>query len=429
MPTDERPDDPREISSESDSLQENAQQSEPTESIAADADIDQAETLSPEEEAEARRYRIASLRWTLIDKSVDLIYLGSVALLAGALLHSWSQSIPMIGSTWTGQIIGVFLFVTIGHIVVSFPISYCGGFKLEHRFGLSTLRFWKWFLRYLAGLAIMAVCVMGALIVGLFWIIRLTGDWWWPIAALGFYGVAIFLSWVLPVVVMPLFYQIEPLDRPELFDRLCRLAKRGKLTLEGVYRWGLSVETVKANAAVVGLGTTRRVLLSDTLLEKFSDAEIGIVFAHEVGHHVKKHMKKMLIGSLATSLLSFWLLHLVLGWQMGSDTEIASVSPAMVPMILFVLTLFSLFGEPIFYAFSRRNERQADRYALEETDDPDAFRSAFRRLARQNKDDPNPPWLEVVLMYSHPPISQRIVQADRYESESSKTREDGESES
>jgi len=311
----------------------------------------------------------------------------------------------------------VFLLVTAGHVIVSFPISYCGGFRLEHRFGLSTLKFGKWFVRYLAGLAIMAVFVMGSLVVGLFWIIRLLGDMWWPVAALGFYGVAIFLSWVLPVVVMPLFYQMKPLDRPSLCERLRELAARGGLTLEGVYRWGLSVETVKANAAVVGLGATRRVLLSDTLLAKFSDAEISMVFAHEVGHHVHRHMKKMLVGSLATSLLSFWMLHLVLGLQLPADQPLTAITPATVPLILFVLTLFSLLGEPLLYAFTRRNERQADRYALTETDDPDAFRSAFRRLARQNKDDPNPPRLEVLLMYIHPPISERIKLADRYEAE------------
>jgi len=411
MANDENPSDPQDLPTDEEHLHNEGEPSE------TEIDTEEAEQLSPEEEAEARRYRVASLRWTLIDKAVDLIYLGTVAIFAGTILLGWSKSIPWIGSTWTGQVIGVFLLVTAGHIVVSFPISYIGGFLLEHRFGLSTLRFWKWLFRYLAGLVIMAVCIMGAMIVGLFWIIRLLDNWWWPAAALGFYGIAILLSWVLPVVVMPLFYQMKPLGRPELYDRLRKLASRGGLTLEGVYRWGLSVETVKANAAVVGLGTTRRVLLSDTLLAKFSDEEIGIVFAHEVGHHVKRHMKKMLAGSLVTSLFSFWMLHLVLGWRIGADTPISTISPAMVPMILFVLTLFSLLGEPLLYAFTRHNERQADRYALEETNDPDAFRSAFRRLARQNKDDPNPPWLEVVLMYSHPPISERIVQADRYESE------------
>ena len=144
-----------------------------------------------------------------------------------------------------------------------------------------------------------------ALNVGLFWIIWHTGHYWWLIAAAAFFVVSVVLGQLAPVLIVPLFYKVEPLDNAELIDRMKRLADGTGLTIEGVYRLGLSADTSKANAMLAGLGRTRRVLMGDTLLDKFSPEEIEVIFAHEIGHHVHRHIPKMIATGVVFSLAGF----------------------------------------------------------------------------------------------------------------------------
>jgi STE24 endopeptidase len=248
----------------------------------------------------------------------------------------------------------------------------------------------------------------------LYWLIWLTGGWWWLAAAAAFFVVSIVLGQLAPVLILPLFYRIEKLDRPELTDRIARLAAGTGLSIEGVYRMDLSEETVKANAMLAGLGRTRRVLLGDTLLNSFSPDEIEVIFGHEIGHHVFRHIRKMIVAGLLYSAAGFWLCdQLLLRWAFPSGAIDYSHLPVYtVPFVLLILTLFGLLMEPLQNAVSRRFERQCDRYALERTGLKDAYLSAFRKLAKLNKDDPNPHWLDVLLFHSHPPVAERLAMAE-----------------
>ena len=134
------------------------------------------------------------------------------------------------------------------------------------------------------------------MMLGLYWLIWTAGGWWWLAAAGLFFLVSVALGQLLPVLILPLFYKIERLDQPELAARIARLAEGTGLSIEGVYRMALSDETVKANAMLAGLGRTRRVLLGDTLLDAFSPDEIEVILAHEIGHHVFGHIRKMIVG-------------------------------------------------------------------------------------------------------------------------------------
>ncbi len=161
----------------------------------------------------------------------------------------------------------------------------------------------------------MALILGTVLILGLYWLIWTTRGWWWLAAAGAFFCVTIILGRIFPVLIMPLFYKIERLDAPELAERMNELAAGTGLTIEGVYRIALSEETVKANAMLAGLGRTRRVLLGDTLLNNFSPAEIAVVFAHEIGHHVFRHVRKMILLGLVISVAGFWICdRLLMGW-------------------------------------------------------------------------------------------------------------------
>jgi STE24 endopeptidase len=198
-------------------------------------------------------------------------------------------------------------------------------------------------------------------------------------------------------------------------ERFRRLAEGTGLKIEGVYRMHLSRETVKANAMLAGLGRTRRVILGDTLLDGFSPDEIAVVLAHEIGHHVFRHIGKFLLAGFALSFAAFALCDAVLRYQVGryEGSLRYDVMPVWtLPWILLTVGLLSTLLAPLHNFVSRRFERQCDRYALEKTGLREAFCSAFRKLAVLNKADLHPHPLEVFLFHDHPPIAERLAIAE-----------------
>ncbi len=363
------------------------------------------------ERAEAKRYGRLELGCAVADKLLDVAYLAVAAFLLARPIDRWLQEIsPLLARNWTLRLAALFLVVMAIHIAVSFPLSLYSGHLLEHQFKMSTQTFGRWFWRYLKR-NLLAVAFSLALVLGLYWLIWLTGGWWWLAAAAAFFAVSIVLGQLAPVLILPLFYRIEKLDVPELSDRLTRLAAGTGMSIEGVYRMDLSEETVKANAMLAGLGRTRRVLLGDTLLNGFSPDEIEVIFAHEIGHHVRHHIRKLIVAGLLYSTAGFWICdRLLAAWAVPSG-DYARLPVYTMPFVLFILTVFAMLMEPLQNAVSRRFERQSDRYALDRTGLKDAYISAFCKLAKLNKDDPSPHWLDVLLFHSHPPVAERLAMA------------------
>jgi STE24 endopeptidase len=371
--------------------------------------------MTDAELAEAKQYGRLDLACAVADKAIDVAYLAVAAFVLAAPIDRWLQSWPWLaGESSLHQslrLAALLLAIMAINVVVSFPLSFYSGHVLEHRFKLSTLSFGGWLWRYVKRNGL-AVAFMLAAALGLYWLIWSCGAAWWLVAAGVFFVITIVLGQLMPVVFLPLFYRIEKLDAPELADRIARLAEGTGLSIEGVYRMGLSEETVKANAMLAGLGRTRRVLLSDTLLQGFLPEEIEVIFAHEIGHHVFRHLRKLLLGMLCYSAAGFWICDRLLIASSGGAVDYARLPVATLPLVLLILTIFGLLLEPLQNAVSRRFERQSDRYALVQTGLKGAYLSAFRKLARLNKDDPNPHWLEVFLFHSHPPIAQRLAMAE-----------------
>ena len=287
---------------------------------------------------------------------------------------------------------------------------------LEHRFGLSRQSVGGWFKRYFKrnGLTLVFGVVMTC---GLYWIIWTIGAWWWLVAAAAFFVISVVLGQLAPVLILPLFYKITRLEDQTLADRLRSISQGTGLNIEGVYRMAMSDETAKANAMLAGLGSTRRVIFGDTLLDGFSEEEIEVIFAHEVGHHVHRHIPKMILAGLIYSTVGFWVADRLLGgWVTGIEGQLdyASFPVYTLPALTLVLTLFGQLLEPLQNVISRFFERQSDWYALERTETPETYRSAFHKLARLNKSDPDPHPVEVFLFHSHPPIAERLAMADRW---------------
>lgn len=379
----------------------------------ADYDISAPAVDSPGDAArlaEAKAYGRQRLLCHLMDMGLDLVLLLIAAFWIAEPADRWLQE-----SAWLQlpaiRLAAFFLLLAFGQYILGLPLAMYSGYFLEHRFGLSRQTWFRWFRRSL--LKTLLVVFFGLLLSeGLFALIWFSGPYWWLIAAAAMFVVSVVLGQLVPVLILPLFYEIERLEDDSLGERFARLTSGTSLRIEGVYRMKLSDETVKANAMLAGLGRTRRVILGDTLLDNFPPEEIDVVFAHEVGHHVHRHIAKLITGGLLFSVIGFFLCDRVLVGWMGGEARYGDLSVAALPLLLLVVTMFSLVTSPLQNAVSRYFEQQSDRYALEATGRPEAYRSAFRRLATLNKADPDPHWLEVVLFHDHPPIAQRLALAE-----------------
>jgi STE24 endopeptidase len=215
-------------------------------------------------------------------------------------------------------------------------------------------------------------------------------------------------------LILPLFYTFTPLEDEDLSDRLIALAGRAGTQVRGVFRFDMSTRTKSANAALMGLGSTRRIVLGDTLLDEFTSDEIETVLAHELGHHVHRDVTLGIAANSLLTLASFWTAHLVLRWSVGVFQLDGIADPAGMPILALVTAILGLIAMPLGNAYSRWRERMADRYALESTRKPQAFADAMTRLANQNLADADPERWVVLLLHSHPPIRERVAAAQEF---------------
>lgn len=372
-----------------------------------DGPADRLAATPPDVKRYQRQKLVASL-WTL---TLSVAVLVVAALVVGPQLNEViAERLGSHENAWTRLAVLALLYA--GAIeLITLPVDFWSGYVLEHRYGLSnqTLRAWAW--KRLKGYVLGGPLGL-ALLSGLYALLWYAGPWWWLWAAAAWLAVTLVLGQLLPVLILPLFYKVTRLDDAGLLERLRRIADGTGLTVEGIYRLDLSAETKKANAALAGLGRTRRVLLGDTLLSGFTPEEIEVIFAHEVGHHVHRHLIKMVAWDVVLAAVGFWLADLVLRRGAPAIGYPSYDDPAALPLLLLVLTAFGLLLTPLQNALGRRFERQCDRYALDRTRMPDAYRSAFVKLARMNKADPDPHPVVVWLFDDHPPIRQRLSMAD-----------------
>jgi STE24 endopeptidase len=244
-------------------------------------------------------------------------------------------------------------------------------------------------------------------------IARFPQHWWVP-AGLVFSALIVGLTQVTPILLLPIFYRVKPLERESLRARLLALAERAGARVLGAYEWGLSDRTKKANAALAGLGSTRRILVSDTMLAEYSDEEIEVVLAHELAHHVHGDIWKGIIFESGLILAGFYLAARMLE-ALAAPIGLRGVADvAGLPLLVLAAGAVSLVMLPVAHAISRACERRADRFALDLTRNPDAFISAMRRLGAQNLAEEHPSKIVQWLFYSHPTMRDRIAAAQSF---------------
>jgi Zn-dependent protease with chaperone function len=310
-----------------------------------------------------------------------------------------------------GVVVAVVLTAVGGSVaLLTFPIDVLRGFVLPRRAGLLTQTFGAWLGDKAKAAALGGV--LGFLAFELFYaLLAWSPDRWWLWSAAGLAVASAILTAVVPLWIVPLFYRLTPLDDPALRVRLLDLAKRVGVVAAEVLVADFSRKGPTANAAVVGLGRTRRILASDTLLSSFPPDEVEVVLAHELAHHARSHLPKGLAVQTVLLVVVFALAHAALGAASGRLGLTSPADPAGIPLLALILTGLGLLVTPLAAAWSRRLEREADAEALAVTRAPEAFVAAMERLGRLNLAERRPGRLKEWLFATHPSIEERIATA------------------
>jgi STE24 endopeptidase len=367
-------------------------------------------TLDPQRQQKAKQYARIGRRLWLVDTVISLLYA------LAWLLFGWAHALRNWLSTITNnEWLLVALFVTAFggfYYIINLPLSYYSGFALQHHFDQSNQTFKDWVMDQIKGLAVGAPLSLFLLEL-LYLALRVTGDLWWLWAAGGLLVFNVLLSNLAPILIMPLFNKFVPLgeEHKDLADRLLALAERAKTKVRGVFKYDMSKRTKAANAALTGIGNTRRIVLGDTLINEFTTDEIETVLAHELGHHVHRDIPFLITFGTISTALSLYIASVALNWVINYFGFSSSADVAAFPALGIIFGAYGLVTMPIDNALSRWREGMADKYALQVTGKGEAFASAFTRLANQNLGEVDPEKWVVFMFYSHPPLGERIAKA------------------
>lgn len=312
-------------------------------------------------------------------------------------------------------IINGLFFITfyLGITIFSFSLDLFEGFYLEHKFKLSKQNFLGWLKDYLKKTSItlliaLIIVELVYLVIGAFY-----GSWW-IFAAILWLTITVIFTKVFPLIILPLFFKSRPLADTKLKNRLAKLAQKFNFRLSDILILELSKKTIKANAMVTGIGRTKRIYLSDTLLSDFSNDEIEIVTAHELAHNKNRDIYKHILVSFGVSILSFYICDLVLNRSIYCFGYIAKDDISNLPLFSLLLLIVSFVLLPFQNSFSRYLERNADIDSIKTTGNPRGFISMISKLGHKNLADFSPSRTIEFFLYDHPPISRRINLAKQF---------------
>jgi len=367
-------------------------------------------TIDLERQKTAKRYARIRRRLSILETALSGVYA------LAWLVFGWAVQLRAALENLTGSpFLQVAAFAAVfGGLasLLSLPLDFYTGFTLPHRFGQSNQTLKDWIVDQLKGLLIGAPLGL-ALLELVYALLRWQPDTWWLWTAGALLIFSVLLTNLAPVLLMPIFNKFVPLgeEHTELAERLVRLAERARTRVQGVYKFDMSRRTRAANAALTGLGSTRRIILGDTLIQEFTPDEIETVLAHELGHHVHRDIPLGIVLESLLTLVGLFFASLFLDWGTLVFGLQGPADPASLPLLGLTLGVYGLLTMPLSNALSRWRERRADEYALAVTGKGAAYASALARLANQNLSDADPePWVEW-LFYSHPALRKRIKKA------------------
>ncbi len=363
--------------------------------------------LSPGLSARSREY--SSIKYCLA--LVDLVYLvvllflflgpGGSRWLAGYI----TRSFPAFFITPV-----YILIIYAAYYLLNLPFNYYQSFILEHQFCLSNQRPLDWAKDQLKSAVIMYL-ILVLLFKGFYYILAVSPFHWWLVVSLFWVLFSFVLAKLAPVLIIPLFFKYKELNAPDLKARLINLSEKMQVKILDVFEIDFSKKTLKANAALVGQGQTRRVLLADTLKDKYSADEIEVILAHEFAHHKLKHLAKLILMNSLATLASFYLIFRTSRLALDFFGLTALSDIAALPLVLLYFTAIGLILQPLQNYISRRMELNADREALRVTNNKEAFISMMNKISAQNLSDRAPHPLIKFIFFDHPPTEERIQAA------------------
>jgi STE24 endopeptidase len=291
--------------------------------------------------------------------------------------------------------------------IIFSPLNFYTEFYLEHKYNLSNQTFIKWIWENTKEMLVGSAIGLPVLLI-FYFILNYFQQWWWLPFGIVMFTLSVLLARVVPVFILPLFYKVIPIEDEILKERIVKLGSVAGMKVENVFKFDMSKNTKKANAAFTGLGKSKRILLGDTLLENFTHDEIETVIAHELGHYKKKHIIKNIFTGTVISFLTFFLIaqlyFISLGWfGFNSITQISAL-----PILILWASIIGIIAEPFTNFLSRKYEYEADEYAVISTGKPEAFINTLEKLTDQNMGDREPHPLIEWFFYSHPSIKKRI---------------------
>lgn len=368
--------------------------------------------IDSERQKQAKEYaRIRRRLWL-----VDNLFSGAYALIW--IFTGWAVSVRqwLTGFTTSDWLLVPAFLAIFGGVsfLLTLPLGYYSGFILPHRFEQSNQTLKDWLLDQLKNLAVSLP--IGLILVELLYLaLRVTGSLWWLWAAGGLLFFSVLMANLAPVLIMPIFNKFVPLgeEHAELAERLLNLAEKANTKVRGVFKMDISRRSKAANAALTGLGNTRRIVLGDTLINEFSLDEIETVLAHELGHHVHSDIPLLIGFGTVTTALGLYLASLALNHAVTVFGYAGVSDVAAFPALMLILGIYGLIMMPLENGFSRWRENLADDYALRSTGKGAAFETAFIRLANQNLGEIDPEKWVVWLFYDHPPLGERIARAQK----------------
>jgi STE24 endopeptidase len=327
----------------------------------------------------------------------------------GGILNIYNSWVASLHRPFILAGIVFFLLLSYASTILSIPFSLYSTFKIENKYGFNTMTPKLWLTDFLKSLLLSTVLTGFLVSVGL-WIIQLSPQYWWIWVWIFFLFFSLFMMYISPYVIEPLFNKFTPIQETGLEDRIKNLMQKANIRVSRVFKMDASKRSRHTNAYFTGIGGVKRIILYDTLLEKMNHEEILAVLSHEAGHWKKKHVLKMIVAAEILSFAGMYISFRIL--QTDFLTNLFEIQQgtffAKLVVLGFIGGIISFPFVPLNSSISRRFEREADRFACELTKNSEALASSLIKLSKDNLSNLYPHPFYASFYYSHPPVVQRI---------------------
>ena len=369
------------------------------------------QTLDPQRQEQARTYARQSRRLIILELGLGAVFL-LVVLLSG--LSSGLRN--MLALHQSAQVALYFIVLIMSYSIISAPLGVYRSYILPRRYGLSHQNLKSWLSDEVKEMGLGLILGTG-LIVVIYLLLDAFPQDWWLLAFVFVTMLSIVMTRLAPVLILPLFFKLEPMKDTELRQRLLSLAERCQTGVKDVFQIDFSSKFTTGNAMFMGWGNTKRIAISDTLLQHYTPDEIEVIMAHELGHQRHRDIARLIAVQSALLLLGFYLINRTLNWAVPKLDFNGISDVAALPLLALVLAAFFLILAPLANAYSRRLEEAADKYALVTTSNPEAFSNMLTKLTNQNLAESEPSRWAEFMFYDHPPYYKRLELAEGYRRE------------